>query len=113
MKRLLLILAVIALPAPAYAGAGGFVLVNGTETALAQMSIRRAGSDSWKPIGAAAAPGSNQSVSFADPDCAFDIRANVAGAGPVTWAGVNLCDVKSVTLKSDSAAGQWVDYDAP
>ena len=40
-------------------------------------------------------------MKFTDPDCAFDIRANVAGAGPVTWAGVNLCDVKSVTLKRD------------
>ena len=37
-------------------------------------------------------------------------RANVAG-GPVTWAGVNLCDVKSVTLRRDSSAGAWVDYD--
>jgi hypothetical protein len=29
----------------------------------------------------------------------------------VTWAGVNLCDVKSVTLKRDDSAGAWVDYD--
>ena len=48
---------------------------------------------------------------FSDPDCAFDIRANVAGEGPVTWAGVNLCDVKSVTLNRDGSAGAWVDYD--
>lgn len=112
MKRLLPLLALIALPSPLQAGASQFVLVNGTETALAEMVIRRAGTDSWKPLGASAAPGSSQPVKFADPDCAFDIRANVAGSGPVTWAGVNLCDVKSVTLKSDSAAGPWVDYDA-
>ena len=50
-------------------------------------------------------------VKFADPDCAFDIQAKVPGAGPVTWAGVNLCAVKSVTLNRDGSAGAWVDYD--
>jgi hypothetical protein len=34
----------------------------------------------------------------------------VAGSA-VTWAGVNLCDVKSVTLRKDDSAGAWVDYD--
>ena len=67
---------------------------------------------SAKPLGAAPAPGARSEVAFTDPDCAFDIRANVAGSGPVTWAGINLCDVKSVTLKRDAAAGPWVDYDA-
>src|SRR5256885_7717729 len=50
-------------------------------------------------------------VQFSDPDCAFDVRANVAGGGSVTWAGINLCDVKSVTLQRDDNAGAWVDYD--
>jgi len=50
-------------------------------------------------------------MKFSDPDCAFDIRANVAGAGPTTWADVNLCAVKSVTLNRDGSAGAWVDYD--
>jgi hypothetical protein len=50
-------------------------------------------------------------MKFTDPDCAFDIRATVPGAGPVTWTDVNLCDVKSVTLKRDQSAGAWVDYD--
>jgi hypothetical protein len=50
-------------------------------------------------------------MNFSDPDCAFDIRANVAGAGSVTWADVNLCAVKSVTLNHDGSAGAWVDYD--
>lgn len=112
MKRLLPLIAFAALPAPAHAGASQFVLVNGTESALGDVVIRRAGTDAWKPLGAAPSPGANQAVTFADPDCAFDIRATVAGTA-VTWAGVNLCDVKSVTLKSDSAAGPWVDYDAP
>jgi hypothetical protein len=50
-------------------------------------------------------------MSFSDPDCAFDIRATVSGTGQVTWAGVNLCAVKSVTLNRDGSAGAWVDYD--
>jgi len=50
-------------------------------------------------------------MKFSDPDCAFDIRATVAGAGSVTWAGVNLCGAKSVTLNRDGSAGAWVDYD--
>ena len=111
MKALIPLLALIVVPAPALAGASGFVLVNGTETPLADVSIRRAGTESWKPLGAAPSPGANQKVAFTDRDCAFDIRADVGGK-PVTWARVNLCEVKSVTLKSDAAAGPWVDYDA-
>lgn len=91
--------------APALAGASNFTLVNGTSNGLSQVTIRRAGTSDWKPLGA---PGK---VEFKDPDCAFDIRATVAGSGPVTWTGINLCDVKSVTLKRDETAGAWVDYD--
>lgn len=91
--------------APALAGASNFMLVNGTSKGLAQVAIRRAGTNDWKPL---PAPGP---VQFSDPDCAFDIRATVEGSGPVTWTGINLCDVKSVTLKRDETAGAWVDYD--
>lgn len=91
--------------APAIAGASNFRLVDGTGNGMSEVAIRRAGTTDWKPI---AAPGQ---VQFSDPDCAFDIRAKVAGSGPVTWAGINLCDVKSVTLKRDDSAGAWVDYD--
>lgn len=92
------------------AGASSFTLVNGTTGAFSQLSIRRAGTNDWKPLGASPAAGASSSVQFKDPDCAFDIRANVGGSA-VTWAGVNLCDVKSVTLKKDDNAGPWVDYD--
>jgi len=95
---------------PVLAGASDFKLVNGTSGGLANVSIRRAGTNDWKPLGTAPAAGASGSVQFKDPDCAFDIRAKVAGS-PVTWAGVNLCDVKSVTLKKDDNAGAWVDYD--
>ena len=96
---------------PAFAGASRFILVNATGAPIADVSITRSGTHDWKPLGAAPASGARQQINFSNPDCAFDIRANVAGAGPVTWAGVNLCDVKSVTLKHDSSAGAWVDYD--
>ncbi len=91
--------------APAFAEASGFTLVNGTSSGMSEVAIRRAGTNDWKPLGP---PGK---VQFHDPDCAFDIRATVAGSGTVTWTGVNLCDVKSVTLKRDETAGAWVDYD--
>ena len=110
MKRLAFLI-LLASASPAFAGASNFTLVNGTSGALAELSIRRAGTSDWKPLGAAPAAGARGAVQFSDPDCAFDIRATVPGAGPVTWAGVNLCDVKSVTLQRDSSAGAWVDYD--
>lgn len=108
----LLILATLLAPAsPAQSGASNFTLVNGTGGALSELSIRRSGTADWKPLGSAPSAGGRTSISFSNPDCAFDIRATIPGAGPVTWAGVNLCDVRSVTLKRDESAGAWVDYD--
>jgi hypothetical protein len=111
MKRLMLLLALLGTASPALAGASGFTLVNGTGAALAQLSIRRSGTQDWKTLGPGPSAGARMDLKFSDPDCAFDIRANVPGSGAVTWAGVNLCDVKSVTLNRDAAAGAWVDYD--
>lgn len=111
MKNLVAATVLLAAASPALAGASNFTLVNGTGAPLAGLSITRSGTSSWKPLGDPPAAGARTPVSFKDPDCAFDIRANVAGGGPVTWAGVNLCDVKSVTLKRDQSAGAWVDYD--
>ena len=112
MKKIALLALLLVPASPAIAGgASSFTLVNGTSNAFSDVSIRRAGTNDWKPLGAAPAAGARGAVKFSDPDCAFDIRANVAGGGPVTWAGVNLCDVKSVILKKDDSAGAWVDYD--
>lgn len=110
-KGLLLFVAMLASASAANAGASNFTLVNGTTAQLADLSIRRAGTQDWKPLGAAPSAGAKGPMKFTDPDCAFDIRATVPGAGPVTWTDVNLCDVKSVTLKRDQSAGAWVDYD--
>jgi hypothetical protein len=92
------------------AGASNFTLVNGTSSGLGDLSIRRVGTQEWKTLGSAPAAGARGPVAFSDPECAFDIRANVDGK-PVTWADVNLCGAKSVTLKRDSSVGAWVDYD--
>lgn len=112
MRKVALLLVLMSSGSAALAGPGasGFTLVNGTSGQFAEVSIRRAGTSDWKPLGTSPSAGARASVQFKDPDCAFDIRAKVAGA-PVTWSGVNLCDVKSVTLKKDDSAGAWVDYD--
>lgn len=111
LLRVATLVATLVSASAAVAGASNFTLVNGTPAGLSDLSIRRAGTQDWKPLGSAPAAGARGSINFKDPDCAFDIRANVQGSGPVTWAGVNLCDVKSVTLKRDRSAGAWVDYD--
>ena len=111
MKRAAFAALLMLCGSPALAGASNFVLVNGTGAGIANLSITRAGTSEWKPLDASPAAGARAPVTFSNQDCAFDIRANVAGTGSVTWAGVNLCDVKSVVLKRDASAGAWVDYD--
>jgi len=111
MKRIFLIAASLLVSTPALADAGNFVLVNGTGASVGEIQIRRVGTQEWKRLANAPAAGARGNVDFKDPDCAFDLQASIPGSGPVTWAGVNLCDVKSVVLKRDPAAGAWVDYD--
>ena len=111
LRNLAILTAVLGSAAFAAPGASNFTLVNGTDAAMSQLSITRSGTQDWKPLGNAPAPGARAPITYQNPDCAFDIRANVPGKGPVTWSDVNLCDVKSVTLKRNDAAGAWVDYD--
>jgi hypothetical protein len=96
--------------APAFAGAGSFTLVNGTGSGISSVSIRRTGTNDWQPLAAAPAPGSGAPVAFSDPDCAFDIRASVAG-GTAVWTGVNLCGTSRVTLQRRPSGETWADYD--
>ena len=110
MRKTVPALLLLACASPAFAGAAKFTLVNGTGKALAELSIRRAGTQEWKTLGSAPSAGARTDLKFTDPDCAFDIRSTVSGSA-VTWADVNLCDVKSVTLNRDGSAGAWVDYD--
>ena len=114
MKRLiapLLGLAMAALPAPALADAGNFTLVNKTGANISSLQIRRVGTAAWQPLGGNPAAGSRIAVAFTNPDCAFDIKANLADGQSATFTGVNLCDVTVVTLNRGSGGNLWVDYD--
>jgi len=111
LRRAALILFLLSATPSLAAGASNYTLVNGTGRAIGGLSIKRAGASDWKPLAGAPSPGASSAVSFSDPDCAFDIRANNADGQPITWAGVNLCGAKSVTLRKDESAGAWVDYD--
>ncbi len=114
MLKLTLALAaclLVTTPAPALAGAGGFTVVNGTDAAIASLSIRRTGTDGWRSLGASPAAGASSSVAFSDPDCAFDLRANVPDGGTAVWSGVNLCGTTQLTLRRRASGETWVDYD--
>ncbi|HEU0311436.1 MAG TPA: hypothetical protein VFR36_09490 [Sphingomicrobium sp.] len=114
MKHLiapLLGLAVAALPVPALAAAGNFTLVNKTGAGISSLQIRRVGTSAWQPLSGSPSIGARVAVAFANPDCAFDIRANLADGGNATFSGVNLCDVTVVTLNRGQGGELWVDYD--
>lgn len=101
----------IALAVPAYAGAGNFNIVNATGLDIVTLEIRRYGTDTWQPLSAKPPAGGGGSVTFNDPDCAFDVRARLKGNVEAVWPGVNLCEVKSVTLNRSAQGALWVDYD--
>jgi hypothetical protein len=114
MKRLiapLLAAAIFACPAPALAAAGNFTLVNKTGAPISSLQIRRVGTSAWQSLGGNPANGARMAVAFANPDCAFDIKANLAGGQAATFSGVNLCDVTTVTLNRGPSGDVWVDYD--
>ena len=97
--------------APAIAGAGNFTVVNATGQDITALSIRRFPNGAWQALNAAPARGSSSSVAFQDADCAFDIRATLAGGVSAVWSGVNLCEAKAVTLNRTESGAVWVDYD--
>ena len=101
----------LAIPTPALAQAADFQIVNGTGAPISGVSIRRATTQAWKPLSVSAAPGARTDVKFTDPDCAFDIQANLTGIGLVVWTGVNLCGTKVVILNRNGSGVLWVDYD--
>jgi hypothetical protein len=111
IKRFLIAVLAIATAAPAVAGAGNFTLVNKAGGALSELSIRRHGTPNWTPLPNAASPDASTAIVFSDPDCAFDLRATVAGAGQVVWSGVNLCEVSRVTLRRAPSGTAFAEYD--
>jgi len=102
-------LALTAAPAAA-AGAGNFTIVNMSGADWQSLSIRRYGTEDWRPLGPVPAQRARSVVQFSDADCAFDIRAVIAGEGPVVWQGVNLCQVNAVILNRNARGATWVDY---
>jgi len=114
MRKTLVALAALAFSVPltpAVAGAGSFTVVNGTGSSFASLSIRRTGTDNWQALAAAPAAGASAGVAFSDPDCAFDLRASLAGGGTAVWSGVNLCGTSRLTLQRRASGETWVDYD--
>lgn len=92
------------------AGASAFTIVNGAGAKIESLTIRRTGTDSWKPLAGSPSEGARQKVAFSDPDCAFDIKAQLAGGKSVVWSGVNLCEVNAVVLNRTASGAPWVDY---
>jgi hypothetical protein len=112
ISSLVTVLAVlVAAPVPAIAGANGFTLVNQSGSGITALSIRRTGTQAWQPVGNALSLGARSKVAFSDQDCAFDIRATLAGDGEAVWRGVNLCEVTNVTLQRNASGATWVEYD--
>jgi hypothetical protein len=101
--------AAFASPAVA-AGAGAFTLVNGSGAKIDHLSIRRFGTQAWKPLAGSPSGGARQHIYFADPDCAFDIQAKLAGGATALWSGVNLCEVNAVVLNRNASGATWADY---
>ena len=95
-------------------GTAGLQLVNATGQSFSNLYIRRTGTQSWQPLAATPAKpptGGKASASFTDPDCAFDLKVTLEDTHEVVWSGVNLCEVKSVTLNRNASGALWVDYD--
>ena len=98
-------------PSPAMAAADNFLLENGSGLAMRGVAVRRFGTDAWRSLGVAPAAGARTQVSFSDPDCAFDIRAQLADGTTAIWSGVNLCEVRVVILNREPTGELWVDYE--
>jgi hypothetical protein len=111
---MIIAVAVAAIPAPAAAQAASFTLVNNTDIPFTQLSVRRFGSQEWRPLIVAPLPvahsGGRGSVDFNDPDCAFDLQATLPDGRLVVWPRVNLCEARIVTLNRSARGDLWVDY---
>ena len=95
-------------------GAAGIDLVNATDATIIGLFIRRTGTQAWAPLPATPErplKGAHAASKFTDPDCAFDIKATLDPGGVAVWTGVNLCEVKSLTLNRNAAGVTWADYD--
>ena len=110
-KKALLLLSMMMVTAPAFAGAANFTVVNATGLKIVALEIRRFGTQTWMPLSAKPDAGARGDVDFNDPDCAFDIRARLSGNVEAVWRAINLCEAKAVTLNRSASGALWVDYD--
>jgi len=110
MNRVALALIAVGIAAPGLAQAGNFALVNKSGSDLSDLAIRRHGTTAWTALPNAASDGASTSVSFSDPDCAFDIRAK-AGGKDVVWSSVQLCEVSRVTLRRGPGGTPFAEYE--
>lgn len=106
-----LILASLLMASPAASAPKSISIVNQSGAALRELALRRVGDGAWQPLAVVAAEGSAARFDFDEKDCAYDLRATITGVGQIVWRGVNLCDVKRVTLNRDRSGRHWVDYD--
>jgi hypothetical protein len=117
MKKILSLAAatlVAAMPAPLFAQAANFTLVNNTDISFTGLMARRFGTQQWQPLVVVPVPvprsGGRGAVQFTNPDCAFDLQATLPDGRTVVWPGVNLCDAKVVILNRGAGDALWVDY---
>lgn len=112
---IVLAVALAAIPAPGFAQAVSFTLVNNTDIAFTGLMARRVGTQPWQPLVVSPVPlassGGRGAVTFRDPDCAFDLQATLPDGRIVVWPRVNLCEAKVVTLNRGADGSLWVDYD--
>ena len=95
---------------PGIAAEPVIAVVNATGFDIRDTAIRRVGTDVWKPVSLAVGSGQRGSLRTNEPDCAYDIRATLAGGQQVVFSRVNLCGVKLLTLQKRGET-VWVDYD--
>ena len=82
MKRTVIlssIAALLFLASPGAAEVNGFSIINRAGGAMSGLALRRVGSSEWEPLSVAPAAGASVRAPFTNPDCAFDLRATVAG----------------------------------
>lgn len=107
--------AAIAVPsAPALSQAGNFTIVNATGIDFTGLAVRRFGTGEWLPLTVLPVPlpkAGRGAADFKNEDCAFDLRATLPDGRTVLWPGVNLCQVKVVTLNQKANGALWVDYE--
>ena len=117
MRKLLpiaLAAAIAASSAPAVAQSGNFTIVNATSIDFTGLAVRRFGTNQWLPLTVSPSPlpvAGRGAATFKDEDCAFDLRATLPDGRTVVWPGVNLCQVKVVTLNQKAGGALWVDYE--